>query len=243
MIERRGVATVVIGLVRPHLEATRAPRALWVPFPLGRPLGAPGDPAFQRRVLRSALQLLERSDGPVVLEDFPDDAPGMVDVSGWKPSVSIPSVPHAWPDSAAAWSKLLNAEINALQLSWRAARARFAKTMVGNSRLAEGDWAEYLVQFLDGEVPQSPVDGVSSALTVRYIADDLKSFYQEAAQSDGSAPSIAQLYDWFWYETVAGELLRRLRAVALQSEHKGFHTACSRFVVPAPWVERPATRA
>ena len=42
---------------------------------MGRPFGAPNEPEFQRRVLRSALGLLEREDGPVVLEDFPDDAP------------------------------------------------------------------------------------------------------------------------------------------------------------------------
>ena len=47
MIEARGIATVVIGLVRPHLETIRPPRALFVPFELGRPLGAPEDAAFQ----------------------------------------------------------------------------------------------------------------------------------------------------------------------------------------------------
>ena len=50
------------------------PRALWVPFMLGRPLGVPNDAAFQSKVALSALQLLERDSGPV-LEDFPDDAP------------------------------------------------------------------------------------------------------------------------------------------------------------------------
>ena len=35
------------------------PRALWVPFILGRPFGVPGDGQFQQRVLRAALRLLE----------------------------------------------------------------------------------------------------------------------------------------------------------------------------------------
>ncbi|MEX1302883.1 MAG: hypothetical protein AB1Z16_12040 [Desulfotignum sp.] len=50
------------------------PRALWVPFVLGRPLGRPGDPAFQMRVTLAALALLESETGPVLI-DFPDNAP------------------------------------------------------------------------------------------------------------------------------------------------------------------------
>jgi len=45
------------------------PRALAVPWPLGFPLGAPDDPALQRRVLVAMLELLPRVDVPV-LEDF-----------------------------------------------------------------------------------------------------------------------------------------------------------------------------
>ena len=59
----------------PHTEQIRPPRALAVPFELGRPLGAPNEPAFQRRVLEDCLNLLERPTGPV-LEDFPDPPPG-----------------------------------------------------------------------------------------------------------------------------------------------------------------------
>ncbi|MGB7184567.1 MAG: selenoprotein B, partial [Burkholderiaceae bacterium] len=42
---------------------------------MGRPLGAPHEQAQQTRVLRSALNLLERTDGPVILDDFPEEAP------------------------------------------------------------------------------------------------------------------------------------------------------------------------
>jgi len=73
-LESAGIATTGISLVRPNTEQMKLPRFLWVPFELGRPFGAPSEPDFQRRVLHEALLLLERSDGPVVLEDFPDDA-------------------------------------------------------------------------------------------------------------------------------------------------------------------------
>ena len=41
-------------------------------FPLGRPLGTPGDPPFQTAVLTEALALLEYPEGPV-LADYPID--------------------------------------------------------------------------------------------------------------------------------------------------------------------------
>ena len=58
-LERQGIATVAIQLLREVAERVRPPRALCVPFPHGYPLGVPGDPAGQRRVIESALRLLE----------------------------------------------------------------------------------------------------------------------------------------------------------------------------------------
>ena len=75
--EEEGLSTVAISLIRPQTENTKLPRALWVPFELGRPrLGLPGDAAFQEaRVILATLTMLERDHGPVIIEDFPDDDP------------------------------------------------------------------------------------------------------------------------------------------------------------------------
>lgn len=58
-LERRGIATVVIQLLREVARKVRPPRALFVPFRHGYPLDAPGDPARQLRVITAALALLE----------------------------------------------------------------------------------------------------------------------------------------------------------------------------------------
>ena len=79
MLEERGFSTVAIASVRAQAEKTRPPRALWTTSQLGRPLDEPGDAAFQRRVLLAALGLLERTEGPVILEDFNEDPPGWQD--------------------------------------------------------------------------------------------------------------------------------------------------------------------
>ena len=70
-LERRGIASVAIQLLREVALRVRPPRALCVPFPHGYPLGLPGDAALQRRVIDSALRLLEApSLAPPVLVDF-----------------------------------------------------------------------------------------------------------------------------------------------------------------------------
>jgi hypothetical protein len=58
-LERAGISTVAIQLLREVAQRVRPPRALFVPFPHGYPLGAPGDPALQHRVLEAALEMLE----------------------------------------------------------------------------------------------------------------------------------------------------------------------------------------
>ena len=78
-------------MVRDNTERLRPPRFLWVPFELGRPFGAPGEPAFQTRVLRDVLGLLERDGPPPLLEEFPDDAPSSgTYLTGWTCPIPLP---------------------------------------------------------------------------------------------------------------------------------------------------------
>jgi hypothetical protein len=58
-LERRGVATVTIQLLREVAERVRPPRSLFVPFRHGYPLDTPHDPERQHAVLEAALRLLE----------------------------------------------------------------------------------------------------------------------------------------------------------------------------------------
>jgi len=72
VFEEHGLATTSISLVREHTEKVKPPRALFVPFPFGHPLGEANDPELQTRVMGAAFALLERETGPV-LEDYPED--------------------------------------------------------------------------------------------------------------------------------------------------------------------------
>ena len=70
-LERRGIATVVVQLLREVAEKMHPPRALFVPFHHGYPLGAPNDPEQQHAVIEAALRLLENEAmKPPALVDY-----------------------------------------------------------------------------------------------------------------------------------------------------------------------------
>jgi hypothetical protein len=233
MLEERGFSTVAIASVRAQAERTRPPRALWTTSQLGRPLGEPGDPAFQRRILMAALRLLERTDGPVILEDFTEDPPGWTDTAGWR-APALANVPDAL-ETPDAWATAFDAELSTLLPVWRMAQTRFGRTIVGLSFQAPAAWPKFATRFLAGELPTVP-ELVTPALALRMLCDDIKALYGEAAQAEGPAPSARQIDAWFWRHTVAGRLLKALRVVAMASENNALKTVGGRFFVPAIWL-------
>ncbi len=71
-IEMRGIPTVSISLLKEVTSILRPPRALFVPFPMGYPLGAPNDPEIQLSVIRQALASLAKEETPLLAEFEPE---------------------------------------------------------------------------------------------------------------------------------------------------------------------------
>jgi hypothetical protein len=229
-LEEEGIATVAISLIRPQTEKTKPPRALWVPFELGRPFGPPGDPAFQKKVILAALQLLERANGPVVISDFPDDDPRARPDMAWHPPV-LPAVPGDATNSVLA--ARLETQIERLHEAHQQWIAQHRRTTVGLSGLSMTDCGRYVADWLRGEAPPSPRDGFSPPLMLRFAVDDIKAYCLEAAASGNAKPSSRQLGDWFWNETAAGAAINALRQMCLASEDERLKLIAGNFMVPA----------
>jgi hypothetical protein len=233
-LEEEGLGTVAIALIRPQAENTKPPRALWVPFELGRPLGQPSDPAFQKRVLLTALHMLERDDGPVLIEDFTDDDPRAVLDPAWHPPF-IPQSIAVGP--AETLPSRLESEILLLQDAHRCWMNQYRRTTVGLSGLVMADCARYVADWLRGKEPESPRNGFSAPLILRFAIDDLKAFCLEGAAAGAARPSSRQLSDWFWNETATGAALYALRKVLLAHSDERLRLIVSNFVVPAARVQ------
>lgn len=69
-LERRGIATTSITVLKEVTQKVKPPRALAVPYALGYPLGKPDDIELQTRILRAAFALLDTPGPPPVLTDL-----------------------------------------------------------------------------------------------------------------------------------------------------------------------------
>ena len=68
-IERAGIATVTISLAKDLTESVGVPRALFVKWPLGHPLGEPGNKLQQQTILFDALRLLVEANEPGIIAE------------------------------------------------------------------------------------------------------------------------------------------------------------------------------
>jgi hypothetical protein len=229
-LEEEGIATVAVVLIRPQAENTKPPRALWVPFELGRPFGPPNDPAFQKRVLLDALNMLVEGGGPVRIIDFPDDDPRARPDPAWQPPFKPATVASG---SSESHTSRLEAEILLLQGAHQRWMEQHGRSTVGLSGLAIGNSARYVADWLRGKAPPSPREGFSAPLILRFAVDDLKAYCLEAAGAGTAKPSSRQLTDWFWDETAIGAAIHILREVLQAQEDERLRLIVSNFVVPA----------
>ena len=218
-LEEEGIASVAIALVRKQAENTRPPRALWVPFELGRPIGPPSDAAFQKRVILAALGLLEAKKQASLIVDFPDDDPREASDPGWR----APSPP--------APVEAFEAEMQALAPLYAQSCTERARSTVGLSGLPPAEFGAYIAAWLRGESPASPVADMSPLLALRFAIDDLKAYALEAAIAGKTRPSSQQLGDWLWNQSACGAAICALRERLIAGGER--EQAVAAFFVPA----------
>jgi hypothetical protein len=70
IIESSGMATISISLSKDISQKVFLPRAVYPGFPLGHPIGFPGETGRQRQILRLLLTYLKKIDSPGIIEDL-----------------------------------------------------------------------------------------------------------------------------------------------------------------------------
>ena len=68
-IEANGIPTVSISITKELTESVGVPRAVFVKWPLGHPLGEPGNALQQRTLIFDALKYLKEADQPGVIQE------------------------------------------------------------------------------------------------------------------------------------------------------------------------------
>ena len=215
--EDEGLATTLIALVRENAEVMRPPRALWVPFELGRPFGDPGNTAQQSCVLAAALELLDKPGSDPILTNFEDKLGVYHNHDDWQSPANLDS------------SNVLS-ELTSLADLWETARRRYGRTTVGISGLSPQEAVEFINRY-HAKDPMPNPKGMARVSRARYAIDDIKAFYLETAAAVGG-PSSIQLLDWFWQETLAGAMIMDFQERSRLSEDKNLELI-SDSIVPA----------
>lgn len=233
-IEREGVATAQISLIREQTAAIRPSRALWVPFMLGRPFGAPNEPGFQRRVLQSLLSLFERPAGPV-LEDFPENAPDSAPTdSGFACPVSF----AAASTGAGGLARALRDEIAQLAPWYDLARKRRGRSTVGVFGATVEDAANHVATYL-GDKPDPPaVAGMTAGLAVKRACDDIKAYYYEAAAAQPGNLAAKAIDEWFWRDTAAAQAFLAIREICINSADESLRPLAKLSLIPRSVIDR-----
>ena len=213
-LEREGIPTTGISLVREHTEKVRPPRALWVTFELGRPLGIPDDAPFQRRVVKAALDLLARTEGPLI-SDYPEHVDEPADLTGWACPINL----------APTQVDSLGAEIDRLAAWYDRAKAAQGRTKVGVSGLDMPAAGSLLVEALDGALPPAQL--------LKEAIDDLKAYYLEAAAAFPDPGSAKTRKAWFWGETRLAQILLALQPKLAGSDDPQHKILANLTMIPA----------
>jgi len=202
VLEASGLATVALASVRGQAERMKAPRALYCEFPLGRPLGAPGDVALQHRVLAAAFRLLATpADQVPLLQTFPE----VVEDASAEPLACAlpPRLDTGSPPAVEEARGLLSAY-------QRAVTAAGGRTSVGKVFRPEQvpDGVAAFVKVAAGqpwEEAGPPVDPLAAA-------SDIRAYYEEAALAlAGHVPLARQAESWFYDHTETGGVMTAAR--------------------------------
>ena len=237
-VEEEGIPTTQISLIREHSEAIKPPRALWVPFELGRPLGVPNDPDFQKKVLLSSLNLLEADRGPVLV-DFSEDAPDSgAEETTWACPVNFAQKTGELDDQAnmiAAFKQ----EVVDLRPWYDESIKRLGRTTFGVSGLGLETIVDFIPAFLDGP-PDNPSNTLSLPMALNFAVDDLKAYYYEAvcAQPGKVQPDSSVLENWFWQETAVSKILFQINGLCLNSDDKMMQLVGKILLIPSSQAHR-----
>lgn len=200
IFEAAGIATVALASMRPVAEAVSPPRALHGEFPLGRPLGKPGDAEFQHDVIRRAFALFDATSGPVI-----ESHPVVIEASTDAVACQLP--PAFDSDESAAVR-----EARGIRKAYDRIHERRGVTSVG--RVIDADGVPAGVVALERIAAGEGFKDVDlPGRNTIALCHDIRTYYEEAAVelADGPPADGRAIEEWFFAGTEVGKVVLAAR--------------------------------
>lgn len=200
VFEAEGLATIALGSQQKQIANIAPPRALWCDFPLGRPLGRPGDPELQHRVLAHAFSLLDAT-GPVYAEF------GEAIVDDGTEVAACPLPPRHDPDAHPAVD-----EARGLRAAYDRAVGRYGNR-AGAGRVVDADGVPEAIEAFTRVADGTPWKEAGIPGIPARVAQDIRGYYETAALGLADhAPAAWATTRWFYDQTETGKVMDAARA-------------------------------
>lgn len=201
------MSTIAISLVREHTVKAKPPRAVYVPFPFGLPLGHPHNVREQQAVLDLAFATLERPHGPVLVDYQDEESAQEAGAPLQAADVEVTSVARAAD---------LGTEVTLMRRYWEQRQERTGRTAVGVSGLRPQHFlgiARFLEAYAAGDESDSPHRPPEMPVPsfIRLCVEDLRVLYAEGRMQMRPHETSPDRACWMLGETAFGILLRQLR--------------------------------
>ena len=179
---------------------------MFVPFPLGLPLGHPGNAAEQRAVLDLAFSTLDAPSVPVLVEY---SAAGPAEAASPLQTSDVAAEP-----ATAALD--LATEVTLMRRYWEQRRAATGRTAVGLTKIPPERFRG-IVRFLEAfltdpaaDMAERPPD-LDVPAFIRLCVEDLRVLYVEARLQTHPAETSVERQRWLLGSTALGAFLRKLK--------------------------------
>jgi hypothetical protein len=206
---------------------------------MGRPFGVPNNPAFQQRVLRAVLKLLEAPAGPLI-ETYPEEAPqpaASTDEDEVEPFACPVSFGRAPTDMSLAAS--IQREIAELTPWYDMTREKRGNSKASLSGLTPAAAAKFITDFIDNPGLASFRADLTVDAALRLACHDIQTYYQEAVAAQPGARAALEAKNWFWQETDAAKAFFKVRDVCLASDDEMLRRFGGRYLIPLSVAARP----
>ncbi|MFS8086359.1 MAG: hypothetical protein ACMG6H_12075, partial [Acidobacteriota bacterium] len=171
---------------------------------------------------------LEAKSGPV-LEDYPEDAPCPPDqeLEGFACPFTLRR-PPAKSDLAGE----LQREVADLVPWHELAQKKRGRTTAGLSGLPAEAAARFVTDFIADPAIPSYREDLTPVGALRAACHDLKAYYLDAAAAQPGARAAKEAEQWFWHETVIGQVFFKLREACQSSADQALRHFGAKNVVP-----------
>ena len=112
---------------------------------------------------------------------------------------------------------------------------KHGRTTVGVSGIALDKLGSFVCSFLCGVEPENLLTDVPLGYTLKLAVEDLKTYYYEGITAQPGQESVSSrvLSDWFWEETVAGDVLLAVKETCGNSEDRLLQIVGRVLIVPS----------